>query len=416
MAQSSARELAVAALTEWRRTHRFADAILQQRLAESRLGTADRAFATELFYGVLRNRTLLDFWIGQLRSSALDSVSRDLLRVGLYQLFILRTPGHAAVFETVALAPQRQRGLINAVLRTAQRRLDELHAAAAGAPLSVRRSHPEFLIERWTKAFGADAAAALCEWNNQPAPIYARVNSLKMSVEEFIAAIPSAKNLTANDSFVRITEVPLEAVARGECYIQDPSTAIACELLDPQPGDMVLDACAAPGGKTALLAQLMQNRGELVASERDSRRVSTLRENLDRLGASVAHAVQHDWRSGAALSRDKTARFDRILVDAPCTNTGVLRRRVDARWRLTPADFLTMQNQQVEILRAVAPWLKPRGTLVYSTCSIEADENEQVIEHLTRELPFLQLRESRSVLPFRDQFDGVYAARLVRVS
>lgn len=413
MAPESARALALTALAEWRQGTRFADALLQGHLASSRLSGPDRSFATELFYGVLRNLTLLDFWIGLLRSASLDETSRDLLRLGLYQLFILRTPGHAAVFETVALASPRRRSLINGVLRTALRRFAELERAASAAPLPTRLSHPEFIVSRWTDLFGEESAANLCEWNNQPASIYARVNLLKTSAERFVAEHPSAEALPNVAGFAKISSMPNDALARGECYIQDPSTRVACELLDAQQGESVLDACAAPGGKSGYIAQLMENRGEIVACDRDRARVQTLAYNLERLGVTIARTVHHDWRAGALLA-DEAQSFDRILIDAPCTNTGVMRRRVDVRWRLTPDDFARMQAEQMHIIAAVLPQLKPGGALVYSTCSIEPEENEQVVEQTLRDFPFLQLVEQRSVLPFRDRFDGAFAAKFIR--
>jgi len=200
---------------------------------------------------------------------------------------------------------------------------------------------------------------------------------------------------------------------RGDCYIQDPSTTAACELLNPQPEESVLDACAAPGGKSALLAQLMQNRGRLVATDRDAARVEMLRSNLDRLGVTIAQTIRHDWRANI-IDHLRPASFDRILIDAPCTNTGVMRRRVDLRWRLQADDFHRLPNEQLAIIRAVVPLLKPGGRLVYSTCSIEAEENEQVVERALREFPFLQLEDQRSVLPFQHHFDGAYAASFLR--
>ncbi len=355
---TSARALAVDALEQWRAARRFADVILQERLERCPLSGADRAFVTELFYGVLRNLTLLDFWIERLRSGALDETSRDLLRLGLYQIFILRTPGHAAVFETVALASSRRRSLINGVLRSAQRQVAELESAAAAAPLATRRSHPEFLLARWLQAFGAEATEALCEWNNQPAVIYARVNVLKAGLEKFLLDHPTCEIVPGADNFVRLAKVPLEAVARGECYVQDPSTRLACEMLDPQPGENVLDACAAPGGKASLLAALMQNRGCLFATDREATRVRVLSENLTRLGVTIAQTMQHDWSSGAVIPSEASPPFDRILLDAPCTNTGVMRRRVDVRWRLRPQDFSRMLDEQLQIIRAVAPLLR----------------------------------------------------------
>ncbi|MGI8435446.1 MAG: 16S rRNA (cytosine(967)-C(5))-methyltransferase RsmB [Chthoniobacterales bacterium] len=412
MAPRSARELALAALSEWRRGERFADAILQNHLVVSQLGDSDRAFATELFYGTLRNLTLLDFWIGLLRRPSLDDKARDLLRLGLYQLIVLRTPAHAAVFEMVALASSRQRSLVNAILRSARRRLEELETAAKNASLATGTSHPEFLIDRWTKAFGAEAAQQLSAWDNQPAPIYARVNPLKNSLADFRARHPDGAVIAEAENFLRFEKVPLAAIERGDCYIQDPSTRIACELLNPQPGENVLDACAAPGGKSSLLAAQMQNRGLLVACDRDAARVQTMQENVDRLGVSIAQCLQHDWRSGTPPPLIESLLFDRILIDAPCTNTGVMRRRVDVRWRLQPRDFGHMKQEQLSILRAVVPHLKTGGAIVYSTCSLEREENEEVVASAASEFPFLELAETRSVFPFRDHFDGAFAARL----
>ena len=416
MAHHSARGLALAALREWRRGDRFADAILQTLLASSRLETSDRAFATELFYGVIRNLTLLDFWIELLRSGKVDHDSRDLLRFGLYQLFCLRTPGHAAVFETVELAGRRNRSLVNAVLRSALRRTAELDDAAALAPLATRTSHPEFLVDRWTRTYGADEAAALCEWNNRGAPVYARINSLRSTTAAFLEQHPGSEPLPSRSDFVQLATIPTEALQRGECYIQDPSTAVAVELLDPRPGDRVLDACAAPGGKSGMIAASMQNSGQLLACDRDPARVETLSANLARLGASIARVAQKDWRRASANDdgSGSAGSFDRILLDAPCTNTGVLRRRVDARWRLRPNDFTRMPGEQLGILRALVPLLKSGGTLVYSTCSIEPEENEQVVSRILAEFPSLHLAQQTSVLPFRDGLDGAFAAKLVR--
>ncbi len=412
----TARALALTALREWREGERFADAILPDLLDRSALAGPDRGFATELFYGVLRNLTLLDFWIARLRSSPLDDTSRDLLRLGLYQLILLRTPGHAATFETVHLASAARRPLINGILRAAQRQMADLEKAAAAAPLAIRASHPEFLIQRWVARFGAADAAALCAWNNEPPPIYARINSLKIDREDFLHAHPDCEPLAGIKNFVRLAQIPMEAVTAGECYIQDPSTRLACELLDPQPGEDILDACAAPGGKSVFLAQRMQNRGRLIACDRDAARVQTLRENLDRLGVTIAHTCRHDWKSGSEIAAAAPILFDRILLDVPCTNTGVMRRRVDVRWRLRADDFQHMQREQLQILRSVVPLLQPGGSLVYSTCSLEREENEDVVAAALREFPFLKLEEERTALPFRDGFDGAFAAKLTRAA
>jgi 16S rRNA (cytosine967-C5)-methyltransferase len=414
----TSRSLAQTALRQWRTTEQFADAILGQLLIASDLAPADRAFATELFYGVLRNLMLLDFWIGRLRSKHLDHDTRDLLRLGLYQLLRLETPEHAAVFETVALGARKSRAVINAVLRGATRGKDNLQQEADAQELGVRQSHPQFLVDRWRQNFGHQNSEALCSWNNQPAPVYARINRIRISVEDFLVGsarcadqIPQLGD-RAPTNFVRLTTIPHDALAAGHCYIQDPSTAAACRLLDPRPGERVLDACAAPGGKTGYIAELMENDGFVLASDRDANRIATLRENLERLGVTIGRCLHHDWAKREPPPDIGT--FDRILIDAPCTNTGVMRRRVDLRWRLAPEDFSRMPAEQLQIVRATVPVLKPGGILVYSTCSIEPEENDQVVRSILQEFPFLKLAEQISVLPFRDGFDGAFAARLVR--
>jgi 16S rRNA (cytosine967-C5)-methyltransferase len=414
MAPPSARALALTALREWRIGQQFADAILARLLRSSDLALPDRAFVTELFYGVLRNLTRLDFWIAQLRTGRLDHDARDVLRLGIYQLFLLQTREHAAVFETVELAGAKTRSLVNGVLRSALRKKEELLDKANTQSLSIRKSHPAFLIERWQKNFGFENTAALCEWNNQPAPLYARINRLKISVDEFLSKHSNVELLPQSENFVRLTTIPSEALAAGLCYIQDPSTAAACVLLDPKPGERVLDACAAPGGKTGYLAELMKNDGFILAVDRDPGRIRTLQDNLERLGIGIVRYVEHDWARDRAPLNETT--FDRILVDAPCSNTGVMRRRVDVRWRLTAQDFVRMQEEQLRILRTTVPLLKPGGTVVYSTCSIEPEENEEVARLITQEFPSLKLLEQLSLLPFRDGFDGAFAARLTRTA
>jgi len=416
VAAISARRVALAALKTWRKKSEFADAIISRSLAETALAPVDRAFAVELFYGVLRNRSLLDFWIRQLRRARVDFDLCDILRLGLYQLFFARTPEHAAVYETVATAPKTQRPAVNAILRTAVRRREELQQLVDVQSLDVRFSHPKFLIDRWTDQFGADAAQALCEWNNRPPPIYARINKLKISRENFLQNYSQARELPDHSNFVELPS-PAEALTHGDCYVQDPSTATACELLDPRPGEKILDACAAPGGKTSYLAELMKNSGLIIACDSDPKRLRMLHENLVRLGVGIANVSEHDWiRGNAADPVRAEAPFDRILIDAPCTNTGVMRRRVDVRWRLKRADFQRMQARQQEIVRAVVPLLKPDGVLLYSTCSLEREENENVVKTLLREMSILRLEDQRKTLPFVDQFDGAFAARLRRIA
>lgn len=409
----SARALALETFARWRHGTEFADKIIGELLAHTSLAPSDRAFTFELFYGLLRNLTLLDFWIAQLRSDPLDPGTRDLLRIGLYQIMFLETAAHAAVFETVNLARPRVRPVINAVLRRALREKISLTNLAENQPWPIRFSQPEFLVERWQRQFGREAALELCRWNNSPAPVYARINRLKTTLREFLEHYPGSSILPGHSNFVSLPEVAI-AVSNGDCYIQDPSTALACQILRPAPGENVLDACAAPGGKTAYLAELMENRGLLLAVDQEESRLERLRDNLVRLGVASARVVCCDWRDGASIRAAglEEKSFDKILVDAPCSNTGVMRRRVDLRWRLRAEDFTGMQRQQLAILAAVQPLLRPGGSLVYSTCSLEEEENWEVVSTFRRDHAAFCLTNRKETLPFRDGIDGAFAARL----
>jgi 16S rRNA (cytosine967-C5)-methyltransferase len=414
MAQPSARRIALAALHRWREEKRFADSIISGFLAKAELTYSDRAFALQLFYGVLRNLTLLDFWIDCLRSSQVEAGLRDVLRLGLYQLFFLDTAPHAAVYETVELASKRQRAVTNAMLRAAARQRNELLSRAAAQPLSVRTSHPQFLVERWQQHFGAKNAEELCRWNNLPPPIYGRINRLKINREKFLQLYPEPRPVARNSDFVELDALPANALNHGHCYIQDPSTVIACQLLDPKPTEKILDACAAPGGKTGYIALLMKNMGTIVGCDRDAERLLILKDNMARLGVGILHSLRHDWTRGRIPEEiASVAPFDRILVDAPCSNTGVMRRRVDVRWRLRPGDLTRMPDEQFEITRSAISLLKPGGVLVYSTCSLETEENEQLVARVLDQFPQMGLTDQEFCLPFRDYFDGAFAARLV---
>lgn len=408
---SNPRQTCLRALLEWEKGKHFSDEILHTALEKEPMSPLDRAFFMETFFGILRNLGRLDFLIGQLREGGIDPATRAILRIGLYQIFHMRTAPHAAVNESVNLAG-RTRGLINAILRRALREKEALEADLTAAGTAVETSHPEFLIDRWERAFGLEAMRQLCAWNNQPAEVHVRANTLRVTVGELLRSSPAAETSPAHPLAVKVRHLPHSWLALGLCYVQDPSTLLACDLLDPQPGETVLDACAAPGGKTTYLAQLMHDEGTIVACDLYESRVVRLRENLRRLGVTIAQAIKHDcMQAGPPLA---PASFDRILVDAPCSNTGVIRRRVDVRWRLTEEDFIRMPAQQLALLKRTATLLKPGGTLVYSTCSLETEENEGVVEQALAAIPGLRFLESRRTLPFVDGVDGAFAAKFTR--
>jgi 16S rRNA (cytosine967-C5)-methyltransferase len=392
---ASARSTAHRLLTEWERTRPHADDLLHERLASSKLDDRDRALVTELFYGVLRRLTELDFLIARLRHGEVDDDTRAVLRLGLYQLFHTRMPAFAAVKETVSLS-RRAGGLVNAILRRAGRERAALDSALDAAPLAVRTNHPEFLLEKW---------------NNTPAPVLLRANTLKTTRDELLAMLPGAEPHPAHPLALSAPRIPADWLERGLCYVQDPSTLAACDMLDPQPGDAVLDACAAPGGKTTYISALMRNGGRIIACDLWESRVVRLRENCHRLGVRNVRALVLDTMKESPELQPRS--FDRILVDAPCSNTGVIRRRLDVRWRLSEEDFLRMPAQQLALLRRCASLLKPGGTLVYSTCSLEPEENELVADEAARTIPGLHLHTTRHIRPWTDAVDGAFCAKFV---
>jgi 16S rRNA (cytosine967-C5)-methyltransferase len=372
-----------------------------------------------MVFAALRNLTLLDAWIDSLRDGGkLDHDTRGWLRLGLVQCLLLGLPEHAAVHETVDLAG-RGRGLVNAILRRALRERAELEKFRLQSPSEIRFSLPEFLTERWTRHFHPLGMEKLGTWSNTPAPVIVRANKLLPSAEERLTAIPGLTPLEKHPGFYLCPELPLEALASGWCYAQDPSTAEAPLLLAPEPGMTVLDACAAPGGKTALMAQQMENQGALVATDSAPTRLERLRGNLQRLHVKNAEILTHDWETSlppASWKQRFPDGFDRILADVPCSNTGVIRRRVDVRWRLKPDFLAEMAPRQTALLTNLLPLLRPGGRLVYSTCSIEPEENEHIVRAVLAKTPGFRQLQTRSLVPHLTETDGAWASLIERVA
>lgn len=410
------RRIALQALRTWENGHRHCDDILSSLSRKHELKPGDHALLQQLFYGVIRGLSRLDCMVNFMRRGKLSHENRNLLRLGLYQLFDTRMPAHAAVHETVNLArDRRDRSVINGVLRNADRKREPLLEHIAGQSLAIRESHPDFLVERWTRAFGPDIAAELCAWNNQTPPVFLRINRLVEDaagdIRKTIADHEQTTALEQHPDFFQIEgPVPKQWLQRGWIYLQDPSTSLSCQLLDAQPGESVLDACAAPGGKASLIAAV---GARVTAVDRGESRLDRLSENLQRLRAQDSITVHDlDWLEGAPTDTLGDTTFDAILLDVPCSNTGVMRRRADVRWRINPNEFEAQAETQFAITEATLPFLKSGGRLVYSTCSIDAVENEQVIEKILVAHPDLTREASIDSVPWRDGFDGAYACRL----
>lgn len=402
------RQAAVSALRAWAKGHDYAESLVERHAHRRMLSGADRGLLQAILFGVLRHRRLLDHWLGQLRDGKLDPETRDVLRVGVCQLLILGLPDHAAVNETVEAGKASVRGLVNAVLRRAIASRKQLLEDVADLPPALAHSHPDWLFNRWKAAFGKTDAIALMAWNNQPALTFCRVNPLAPAAPQ-----PPGTPVDQAPGFYQLDGPPPGALlAAGRIYIQDPATRQAVGLLDPQPGERVLDACAAPGGKAFLIAAALGSADNLLCTDSNEKRLPRLRENLQRLHAGQAAIEVHDWTQPAPAAWH--AAFDAILLDVPCSNTGVIRRRVDVRWRLQAPDIAGIARTQRQILDHALPCLKPGGRLVYSTCSLERDENLGLIESWLADHPQLELAGTREALPFRDATDGAFAARIQR--
>lgn len=397
------RQAAVSALRAWAKGHDYAESLVERHAQRRMLSSQDRALLQAILFGVLRHRRVLDFWIGKLRQGKLDAETRDVLRVGLCQLLILQIPDHAAVNETVEAGKAPVRSLINAVLRkaiaTRKRLLEDLEEMNP----ATLHSHPDWLYKRWRKAFGKETAVAIMEWDNQPAETFFRLNPLTEAPEE----IPGKRLPHAQEYYRLDGKIPNELLAKGALYIQDPATRHCVNLLNPQPGEKILDACAAPGGKAFLIAAALGSGKGLTCTDSNEKRIPRLEQNLSRLHIEADETSVHDWRKPAPERFHKA--FDAILLDVPCSNTGVIRRRVDVRWRLQPQDIEDLTKIQTEILENALPCLKPGGRIVYSTCSIEPSENIDLVTAFA-EANGLTLGETIQIKPNQHGTDGAFAA------
>ena len=434
MSGQNPREIAVQILQRRRQNGDFVENLLETALERARLSPADRGLCQELVYGIVRWQATLDWLIARkAKTSEPKPLLQDLLRMGLYQIFWLdRIPNHAAVNETVELAKRNrltaQAGFINAVLRGYLREFDatkQLLLDLKGNQPEIGYSHPEWLVQRWQKRWGKEATIRLLEWNNSPPKTFARVNTLKADPGKLLA---QWRDEDVEYDFVRhdwfeenlvfelkshppLTRLP--SFQQGLFYVQDPSTLLAVRALDPKPGETVLDLCAAPGGKLTYIAQLFNNEGRLVAQDVNHERLKLIQENCARLGVKCVDPVVFldTVVGGSAVGMPRPA-FDKILIDAPCSNTGVMRRRVDLRWRITPEEILRLRAVQLGLLRTAGSALKSGGALVYSTCSLESEENQGVVSEFLSAQTSFKSETERELAPFANGVDGAYVACL----
>jgi 16S rRNA (cytosine967-C5)-methyltransferase len=418
----------------------YADQAFHSQASE--LDARDRALAMRLAYGAIQRRATLDHLIERLSGrplERLDPAVARALRVGLYELLYLHgAPDRAVVDDSVELAKRDSRGghgLVNAVLRRAAREgrealLGYLHDDSP-EHAAVKHSHPEWIARLWWAQLGPEDARALMAADNEPGEVALRVNTLRAEPQAVACSLDVAHHRHPQIPEAIVLEGPLDvhgtqAWREGLLIAQSRAAMLVSRVLDPQPGERVLDLCAAPGGKTTHIAALMGNRGKVIAVERNAKRAAGLRDVATRLGADVVRIEVAD----AAQVRTEGAVFDRVLVDPPCSGLGTLQARPDLRWRAQPEQLAEMARQQAHILDAAAAALRPGGVLVYSTCTLSSAENEQQIARFLEREKELTLDSVDGLaryahprmpgalltLPHRDRTAGFFIARLRRAA
>lgn len=426
------------------RTDAYLEKLLENEMKDIELNGPDKALLYELVHGVVRWMGRLDwvlngFYKGQF-SKAIPNL-KNALRVALYQiLFLDKIPDHAAVNEAVEfvkkLQGQKPADLTNAILRNIIRNKNAIRFPDPDQDLigylSAYYSHPSWMVKRWVERFGREATELLLTANNERPYLTLKVNKLKVSIAELQSLLNSVNLRYLNGKYLpeymklqNLTNITAwQYFKEGYFNIQDESTGFSCMLLDPKPGMKVLDICSAPGGKSAFIADLMNNRGEIVAIDRYEVRLDIMKRNMNRLGITCVNFVESD-----ALEYNGEG-FDRVLADVPCSGLGTLSKKPDIKWKKDLQDIRNINKLQYELLVKAASLVKQGGVVVYSTCSIEPEENFNIVKKFLENNPGFKLEPATSVfpqelvdengcvqtLPHLHQMDGAFAAKLIRIN
>lgn len=392
---------------------------------EPHLQPADRALCHELVLGVLRWQLRLDKILEHFSKRAIESLDQGVriaLRLGLYQLrYLSRIPASAAVNESVSLVRAARlssaTSFVNAVLRRAIREAEYDPVADVSDVLeriAIQTSHPVWLIDRWATAFGVDEAESFANANNMMPPTAFRVVAKRGNQSEILSKLNTAESSDIVDGAWRIsgtTSLLRELSAAGQIYLQDEASQLVAHELEVERGERVLDLCAAPGGKTTLIADRSEDSAFIVAADRSATRLATVVNTMQLHEIESIKPVILDAVEPLPFAAGS---FDKVLVDAPCSGTGTLRRNPEIRWRLTPVDIVKLTEQQKQILRRAVEMVKPGGRLVYSTCSVEREENEEVIEEVLADDERFQLLKTKRTWPQREGCDGFFISLFQR--
>ncbi|MBU5672884.1 16S rRNA (cytosine(967)-C(5))-methyltransferase RsmB [Paenibacillus brevis] len=448
-AKSTSRSVALQVLTAVEQESAYSNLLLNGALQKSGLSGPDAGLATELVYGTIQRLNTIDFLLEPFVTKGMGKLApwvRNLLRMSFYQLYYLdRIPPHAVVNEAVNLAKKRGHqgisGMVNGVLRNVLRRKEELKLPEGLSPvqrIALEHSHPEWLVARLLEQYGEQTAESICRANNEPPSISIRVNRAKTSREDMLKLLKE-QGLSAAPSKLSRDGIVVEGggnmaltpwYREGLISVQDESSMLVAEALDPEPGMSVLDCCAAPGGKTCHIAEMMQGSGLVLANDIHPHKAKLVEDQANRLGLTNIDISTGDAsKLGERLERNS---FDRILLDAPCSGLGVIRRKPDLKWAKTAGDIAEIAGIQRTLLDTAGALLKPGGLLVYSTCTIEPRENVEMVSSFLSRHPEFELAEDKpsaweteplaeasargslglQILPQDAHSDGFYIARL----
>ena len=439
------RLLAVKALSDINRNGAYANITLQDYISKHNLADLDRRFFTELVYGVVRRRNYLDAIIVHFAKRPLKKLSSmvvEILRLGIYQIIYMdKVPESAAVNESVKLAKKLTRGLsgfVNAILRSIIREQDSIGVEDLASNdievISFIYNIPLWLIDLWMGEFGRDKTEDLCAWFNQQPKLTARINTIFIDIPQCLTLLKEQGWDVSQDSnykdiiYINSHRDSLEksdAVIKGYITFMDKASMLVARLVNPQPGERVLDCCAAPGGKSMYMAALMDNTGSLMSCDIHEHKITLMESNAQRLGISI---VQTKVQDATELPSAWKSYFDRVLVDVPCSGLGILQKKLDMRWRKDESTLSELPPLQLAILERAAMTVKEKGYLVYSTCTLNYKENEDVVE------AFLQKHKEFSIVPVgadfplksnngmittyppTDDMDGFFMVKMQRIS
>ncbi|UMZ73300.1 16S rRNA (cytosine(967)-C(5))-methyltransferase RsmB [Natranaerofaba carboxydovora] len=417
---SNARYISAIVLKEVYSKEGYSDILLNKYLKQNTLSVKDKALATRCIYGVLQWQGLIDFYLEKLSKKPLNKISLEvlvLLRLGLYQLLFLdRVPSRAAVYETVKVAhmmkQKKAAGFINGILRNFIRKKDTIQLPVKDSSkkqlvkyISVRYSHPTWMVEKWLDEFGENLTIEICKANNEISDTYIRTNTLKTDKEELLGNL-NEYNLPAENALYPVEAIKIDSLRgieelalfkEGLFYIQDINSMLVSYLAAPLPGQKVVDLCSAPGGKTTHMGQMMQNKGEILAVDLYPHRLNLVKENCERLGVNIVKILEGDART--VLDESYNNYFDISLVDAPCSALGVLRKQPELKWRLNETEIDSLKSLQKELLQKAIKLVKPGGKIIYSTCTISSEENETLISEFLDENSSVRVEEPNKIIP-----------------